>query len=377
MTGLTFRDVSKQFGATVAVDRLSLDVAEGEFVALVGPSGCGKTTSLRMLAGLEEVTSGRVFVGHRDVTALAARDRNLAMVFQSYALYPHLTVAENIGFALSLQGLPKAVIAARVQQAADRLAIGHLLDRRPKALSGGQRQRVAVARCIVREPAAFLFDEPLSNLDARLRGTARIEIARLQKSLGITTLYVTHDQVEAMTMADRVVLMDAGRIRQSGAPMDLYHQPVDVFVAAFLGSPGMNLLAAEVRSDGAGLSVHAAGIEVPLAPGAAVVPGPATLGLRPEALERAEATAGRTAVHGFVLHVEHLGAETLVQVALRQAPDTILTARIPGGWAVRPPEAVALTADTAALHLFDAAGRAVRGAFATSARAAPARRALA
>ena len=377
MTGLSFRDVTKQFGATTAVDRFTLDVSEGEFVALVGPSGCGKTTSLRMLAGLEAASSGRMFVGSRDVTDLPARDRDLAMVFQSYALYPHLTAAENIGFSLSLKGLAKSDIADRVSRAADRLDIGHLLERRPKELSGGQRQRVAVARCIVREPAAFLFDEPLSNLDAKLRGTARVEIARLQKALGITTLYVTHDQVEAMTMADRVVLMDAGRIRQIGAPMELYHKPVDLFVAAFLGAPAMNLLAGDIRRDSAGLVFAMAGLEVPLPIGTNCAPGPATLGLRPEALERQAPSPGRITVEGIATHIEQLGAETLVQFALRDAPDAALTARVPGGWSVRPWDAVTLTADQAALHLFDMAGAAVPLSFAQSGQAHVSQRALA
>lgn len=369
MSGLSFQDVSKRFGAATVVDRFSLDVAEGEFVALVGPSGCGKTTSLRMLAGLEEASAGRLMVGARDVTDLPARDRNLAMVFQSYALYPHLTAAENIGFALSLQGLNKATIQDRVQRAADRLGIGHLLGRRPKELSGGQRQRVAVARCIVREPAAFLFDEPLSNLDAKLRGTARVEIARLQKSLGITTLYVTHDQVEAMTMADRVVLMEAGRIRQIGTPMDLYHHPVDLFVATFLGSPAMNLLPGEVQHAGGDVRLIVAGLDLRLAATVRCAPGPVTLGLRPEALERVPPGPDRIGMSGVVEHVEHLGAETLVQFALQGAPDATMTARVPGGWAVRLGEPVTLSVALAALHLFDATGSAVPRHFAGSAQA--------
>ncbi len=359
MSGLSFHDVSKRFGQATVVDRFTLNVAEGEFVALVGPSGCGKTTSLRMLAGLEEASAGRVMVGARDVTDLPARERNLAMVFQSYALYPHLTAAENIGFALSLQGLGKATIKDRVQRAADRLGIGHLLGRRPKELSGGQRQRVAVARCIVREPAAFLFDEPLSNLDAKLRGTARIEIARLQKSLGITTLYVTHDQVEAMTMADRVVLMEAGRIRQIGTPMDLYHHPVDLFAATFLGSPAMNLLPGEVRHADGEIRFLSAGLDLRLAGTVRCAPGQVTLGLRPEALERLPPGPNRIAISGIVEHVEHLGAETLVQFAVQGAPGTVMTARVPGGWAVRAREPVALSAAQTALHLFDATGAAV------------------
>ncbi|MFN3643250.1 MAG: ABC transporter ATP-binding protein [Gemmobacter sp.] len=361
MQGLAFDGISKRFGDTVAVDGLSLTIAPGEFVALVGPSGCGKTTSLRILAGLEEASGGRVFVDGRDVTDLPARDRNLAMVFQSYALYPHLTAAENIGFALSLRGVPRAQIVERVRSAADRLGIAHLLHRRPKELSGGQRQRVAVARCIVREPAAFLFDEPLSNLDAKLRATARVEIAKLQKGLGITTLYVTHDQVEAMTMADRVVLMDGGRIRQAGAPMELYHNPCDLFVATFLGAPPMNLLPADVTAEGGQSALHVGGATLALAGG--IAPGPATVGIRPEALALGEGAGGGLTLAGRVQHVEHLGAETLVEVAVGGLAAghaaVTLTARLPGTRAIARGEGAVLSAAPEALHLFDDAGRAV------------------
>jgi ABC-type sugar transport system ATPase subunit len=353
MTSLAFSRITKRFGDTVAVDDLTLTVEPGSFVALVGPSGCGKTTSLRILAGLEEATSGQVLVDGRDVTDLPPQDRNLAMVFQSYALYPHMTAAENIGFSLTLRGVPRAEVAARVQAAADRLGIGHLLHRRPKELSGGQRQRVAVARCIVREPAAFLFDEPLSNLDAKLRATARVEIAKLQKGLGITTLYVTHDQVEAMTMADRVVLMDGGRIRQAGAPLDLYHRPRDLFVATFLGAPPMNLLPGAVAVEDGAPVLRAAGLALRLA--AEVAPGPVTLGVRPEALEPGSGAGGLT-LEGPVAHVEQLGAETLVELAGGERP---VIARLRGTQAVAPGARVRLSAPLAALHLFDAAGDAI------------------
>ena len=354
MTSLAFAHVTKCFGDTLAVDDLTLTVESGSFVALVGPSGCGKTTSLRILAGLEEATSGQVLVDGRDVTDLAPQDRNLAMVFQSYALYPHMTAAENIGFALTLRGMPRAAVAARVQAAADRLGIGHLLHRRPKALSGGQRQRVAVARCIVREPAAFLFDEPLSNLDAKLRATARVEIAKLQKGLGITTLYVTHDQVEAMTMADRVVLMDGGRIRQAGAPLDLYHRPRDLFVATFLGAPPMNLMPGSVAIEHGAPVLRAAGLALRLQPG--VAPGPVTLGLRPEALEPGSGAGGVT-FEGPVAHVEQLGAETLVELA--ETGDRPVIARLRGTQPLARGTRVSLSAPLAALHLFDAEGVAI------------------
>ncbi|MEE3101313.1 MAG: ABC transporter ATP-binding protein, partial [Pseudomonadota bacterium] len=282
MARIALSNLTRRFGEAVAVDGLDLEIADGEFVVLVGPSGCGKTTTLRMLAGLEPISAGRVEIDGADVTALPARERNLAMVFQSYALYPHMSVEENIGFALRLAGRSKSETAAAVAAAAGRLEIGHLLARRPRELSGGQRQRVAVARCIVREPHAFLFDEPLSNLDARLRGAARVEISRLQAQLGMTTLYVTHDQVEAMTMAHRIVLMEGGRIRQQGAPMELYERPADLFVAGFLGAPAMNLVPGVVEPGPGGPLFRAAGLAVPAPAGAPE--GPATLGLRPEAL---------------------------------------------------------------------------------------------
>ncbi|ARO14890.1 iron(III) transport system ATP-binding protein [Ketogulonicigenium robustum] len=366
MSGIVFSNITKRFGQTVAVESLNLEIAEGEFVALVGPSGCGKTTSLRMLAGLEDVSEGQIFVDGRDVTNLGPSERDLAMVFQNYALYPHMTVAGNIGFSLQLSGLGRDALNDRVKNAADLLGIGHLLDRRPKQLSGGQRQRVAVARCIVRQPAAFLFDEPLSNLDAKLRGTARVEIAKLQKNLGITTLYVTHDQVEAMTMADRVVLMEGGRIRQAGTPMDLYHHPKDLFVATFLGMPPMNLLKAEVAnvSGAPVLRWGAMNLELP-----GVATGAVTLGLRPERLVAGHVDGVALAFSGHVSHVERLGAETLVEFRLESGSASALTARLPGTRTIQIGEHISVSAPLDALHVFDETGAAV----ATS----PARRAAA
>ena len=362
MTGLAFEGVTKRFGDVVAVDNFSLDLREGEFVALVGPSGCGKTTSLRIMAGLEEASQGRVFVAGRDVTDIPSRDRNLAMVFQSYALYPHMTAAENIGFSLGLRRMPKAEIDQRVRRAADRLGIGHLLHRRPKELSGGQRQRGAVARCIVREPQAFLFDEPLSNLDAKLRGAARVEIAKLQKALGVTTLYVTHDQVEAMTMADRIVLMDGGRVRQAGPPMELYDHPRDLFVAAFLGSPPMNLVAGEIRGAGTAAEFVADGLRLVLPASAMANPGAVTLGVRPEDLSLATTDADdRVSFAGRVSHVEHLGAETLLELAVTGAAERKLVARLGGSRPLGVGASVSLSAPFDALHLFDADGVAYPG----------------
>lgn len=358
MAKLVFDNVSKRFDDVVAVDSFDLTIDEGEFVALVGPSGCGKTTSLRMLAGLETNSDGAMFVGEANVTRLAARDRNLAMVFQSYALYPHLTAAENIGFALTVKKMPKAEIGQRVQQAAERMGIAHLLHRRPKELSGGQRQRVAVARCIVREPAAFLFDEPLSNLDAKLRGTARMEITRLQKALGITTLYVTHDQVEAMTMADRIVIMESGRIRQIGAPIELYNNPCDLFVATFLGSPAMNVVSGTLTRDGSQMVFTAGGVSFPIAVGADCPEGPATLGVRPEQI-RAEPAGEEDGLDlpATVAHVERLGAETLVQFEVSGLAGLELTARLAGTPALSRGESRRFSLPSSALYLFDAHGK--------------------
>src|SRR4051812_4007744 len=247
MAGITYTSVHKRFpDGTLAVDDLDLEIPDGEFMVLVGPSGSGKSTALRMLAGLEESTDGEIRIGERVVDDLEPKDRDLAMVFQSYALYPHMTVAENMGFALKMQGVDRAQIAARVQAAAAKLGIEPLLGRRPRQLSGGQRQRVALGRAIVRDPAAFLMDEPLSNLDAKLRVEMRAYLASLHQELGTTTVYVTHDQTEAMTMGDRVAVMRDGRLAQCGAPQALYDQPEDLFVAGFMGSPAMNLLEARL-----------------------------------------------------------------------------------------------------------------------------------
>src|SRR3954470_9477253 len=247
MAEITLNNVSKRYpDGTIAVDRVNLDIADGEFVILVGPSGCGKSTLLRMIVGLEDISGGDVTIGGKQVNNLAPRDRNLAMVFQNYALYPHLSVRENIAFPLRMAKVPDAEVRQRVDEAARVLELGELLDRKPGALSGGQRQRVAMGRAIVREPEAFLFDEPLSNLDAKLRGQMRTEIARLQKRFGTTTVYVTHDQTEAMTLGDRVAVLRRGVLQQVGTPRELYNSPVNLFVAGFIGSPSMNFLPATI-----------------------------------------------------------------------------------------------------------------------------------
>ncbi|HEY5192906.1 MAG TPA: sn-glycerol-3-phosphate ABC transporter ATP-binding protein UgpC [Solirubrobacteraceae bacterium] len=308
-----------------AVSDLSLDVADGEFMVLVGPSGCGKTTTLRMVAGLEDISEGAVRVGERVVNDLSPRDRDMAMVFQNYALYPHMTVAENIGFALKLRKLPKEEIREKVEEAARILGLSEHLRRKPGQLSGGQRQRVAMGRAIVREPAVFLMDEPLSNLDAKLRVQMRAEISRIQRRLGVATLYVTHDQIEAMTMGDRVAVLSAGTLQQCDAPQALYDAPANLFVAAFIGSPAMNLYQAALDPDGGGVRVGKQMLELParqrddraLAPfrGEDVV-----VGIRPEDLSDATlltgATSERQHLVGTVELVEALGSEKLVHFRL-------------------------------------------------------------
>ncbi|GAB77838.1 carbohydrate ABC transporter ATP-binding protein, CUT1 family [Austwickia chelonae] len=287
-----------------SVDSLDLDIADGEFLVLVGPSGCGKSTSLRMLAGLEEVNSGRIYIDDRDVTELSPKDRDVAMVFQNYALYPHMSVADNMGFALKIAGVDKAEIRKRVEEAAKILDLTEYLERKPKALSGGQRQRVAMGRAIVREPKVFLMDEPLSNLDAKLRVQTRTQIASLQRRLGITTVYVTHDQVEAMTMGDRVAVLKDGLLQQCDSPRQMYDHPNNVFVAGFIGSPAMNLFDMDVVAGG--VSFGNATLAVDLGP----TPPPAgrvTLGVRPEDLEIADSGLPVT-----VEVVEELGADAYV-----------------------------------------------------------------
>ena len=287
MTSVVLESVRKSFGSLEVMKGVDLTVDAGEFCVFVGPSGCGKSTLLRIISGLETQTSGKVFIDSKDVTYAEPSERGIAMVFQSYALYPHLTVAENIGFGLSLARRPKAEIAERVKQTADILQLAHLLDRKPKALSGGQRQRVAIGRAIIRNPKVFLFDEPLSNLDASLRSQMRIELTELHAKLGATMIYVTHDQVEAMTMADKIVVLNGGQIEQVGTPMTLYNNPATPFVAGFIGSPKMNLFEGEI----------------------AAREGCKTYGIRPEHVALSS-TEGKW--QGKVRHIERLGADTVV-----------------------------------------------------------------
>ena len=332
--------VEKWYGDAQVIKGVDLAVAPGEFVVFVGPSGCGKSTLLRMIAGLEETSRGRILVQGRDATAEPPARRGLAMVFQSYALYPHLSVRENVGFPLRAAGLPKDEIARRVAEAARALRLDDYLDRRPKDLSGGQRQRVAIGRSIVREPVAFLFDEPLSNLDAALRVEMRYEIAKLHQQLGAAMIYVTHDQIEAMTLADRIVVLEAGRIAQVGTPRELYRHPRSLFVAQFIGSPRMNVF------------------PVGAAPALAAPPGAATLGVRPEHLRLT--TAGRGALRGTVDVLEYLGADAFVIVDCGSAGR--VTARMAGEVDLGPGKPVSLDPEPGTLHAFDHAGMALRPA---------------
>jgi multiple sugar transport system ATP-binding protein len=340
---MNLRDLKKTYGRTEILKGIDLTVASEEFVALVGPSGCGKSTLLRIIAGLEGVTSGSILIDGRDVTHLPPKERDVAMVFQNYALYPHLTVEANMGFSLKLRRKSKALIAEKVQTAAKILELEGLLDRFPGQLSGGQRQRVATGRAIVRDPALFLFDEPLSNLDAKLRVEMRTQIKALHQRLRVTTIYVTHDQIEAMTMADRVVVMRAGEIEQQGAPLDLYDRPANAFVAGFLGSPSMNFLSGCIRNNAFELPD---GTQLPLSTAAAAHDGRSVkLGVRPEDIE-----------------IGHEGPAAMVEVVEPTGPDTQILARLGGSdvtillrrrAVVKPGEPVKLSMDSSRIHLFD------------------------
>jgi ABC-type sugar transport system ATPase subunit len=328
MASVTYDRVTKRFDGTVAVQDFTVQVADGEFLVLVGPSGCGKSTALRMLAGLEEITEGRILIGERAVNNLAPGARDVAMVFQSYALYPHMTVYDNLAFGLRNKRMPKDEVDRRVRRAAEILDLGKLLKRKPKQLSGGQRQRVALGRAIVREPAAFLMDEPLSNLDAQLRVATRAEILKLQRDLGTTTIYVTHDQVEAMTMGDRIAVMRDGLLQQIGTPEQLYMRPQNVFVAGFIGSPAMNLVPSEVVDAGGGR----------------------VAGFRPEHVELGAGRGDALTFTATVEVVEYLGDEQLVHLTRK---DTPLQAKLPVEERVQPGDEVTLSIPRDKLHLFD------------------------
>ena len=341
MGAIELRAVEKWFGETRVIHGVDLEIGDGEFVIFVGPSGCGKSTLLRMIGGLEETSRGAIVIDGRDVTAEPPSKRGLAMVFQSYALYPHMSVRENMGFGLKTAGAPRAEIDAKVDEAARALKLEDYLDRRPKALSGGQRQRVAIGRSIVRDPTAFLFDEPLSNLDAALRVEMRYEIAKLHQSLDTTMIYVTHDQVEAMTLADRIVVLEFGRIAQAGTPRELYERPANLFVAQFIGSPKMNVWSLA--------DAPPRGLETP--------PGAVSVGARPEHLRLGP--PGEGTLDATVDVLEYLGADSFV-IADAGAAGRI-TVRTQETVGLRPGQAVGLALDPARAHLFDADGRAIGG----------------
>ena len=347
MAEVSIRDLRKAYGGLEVVHGVNVDISDGQFVVLVGPSGCGKSTLLRMIAGLEGITSGQIAIGDRVVNNLAPAERDIAMVFQNYALYPHKTVAANMGFALKMARMDKAEIAARVARAADILGLDPYLGRYPRELSGGQRQRVAMGRAIVRNPKVFLFDEPLSNLDAKLRVQMRSEIRELHQRLRTTTVYVTHDQIEAMTMADRIVVMRDGHIAQIGAPLELYDRPANVFVAGFIGSPAMNLITGTARRDGSGARIEAEGMALP----APVVPGlnegrQVTWGIRPEHFDLAD-----SGLAASVVVVEPTGSETHVLLRFG-GHDAVAVFR--DRHAFQPGQVVHLAPRIELVHLFDA-----------------------
>jgi multiple sugar transport system ATP-binding protein len=402
MAEITFDNVSKTYGdGFLAVSDLNLDVQDGEFVVFVGPSGCGKTTALRMIAGLEEVSEGDIRIGDRVVNNLPPGKRDVAMVFQNYALYPHMTVAENIGFALKLRKVPKAEARKRITDTAEIIGLTDHLDRKPRQLSGGQRQRVAMGRAIVREPQVFLMDEPLSNLDAKLRVQMRAEILRIQRQLRVTTVYVTHDQVEAMTMGDRVAVLRRGVLQQFDEPQRLYLQPANMFVASFIGSPAMNMLEAKLERDGDGLvcRVGSATLKLPASvlsarPALAGYAGRSiAVGIRPEALDHAGRTNGGDGdrLRGIVRVVEALGPEQLAHVEVEAKPvlaeevieglvdleqadelaeilpdaegdQTTLIARLDASASVRPDDVIELSVDLPKLHFFELESGATIGA---------------
>ena len=345
MATVTLQNVRKSFDRTEVIHGVDLEIADGEFVVFVGPSGCGKSTLLRLIAGLEDVTSGAIRIGERDVTDVEPAKRGVSMVFQSYALYPHMTVYRNIAFGLTLAKTARETVDQRVRAVADMLQIGDLLERRPRELSGGQRQRVAIARALVREPEVFLFDEPLSNLDAALRAQTRVELARMHEEISKTMIFVTHDQVEAMTLADRLVVLNAGRVEQVGPPTELYHRPRSRFVAGFLGSPQMNFLPAEIAgsearlADGVRLTIRQPGLS-----------GAATLGIRPEDLELAD----EGPMAGKVALVEELGEARSIHVALGDGTMVVLRDR-----SASPPRrgaSVRLRPAAEKWHVFDREG---------------------
>jgi len=359
MATVTFEHVWKKYGDVTAVKDLNLDIQDEEFLVLVGPSGCGKTTALRMVAGLEEITEGTLKIGDRVVNDLAPKDRDVAMVFQSYALYPHMNVFDNLAFGLKLRKIPKAEIDRRVRETAATIELSNLLDRKPKQLSGGQRQRVALGRAIVREPAVFLMDEPLSNLDAKLRVQTRAEIARQHQRLRTTIVYVTHDQVEAMTMGDRIAVMNFGVLQQIGAPQDLYERPVNKFVAGFIGSPAMNFINVTPSTQDGKTVLKDSAVEIPLPDGLKAAVGESgtkelTAGIRPEHFEISDGNTNMgdgATIRAVTDVVEFLGNEELLHVTVG---DHDVVAIVDASRRVRPGDVLELFVPIAKIQLFDA-----------------------
>ncbi len=351
MAAVEIRNVAKSFGPTDIIRDVNIDVPDGAFVVLVGPSGCGKSTLLRMIAGLEDIDKGEISIGGRVINEVEPKHRDIAMVFQNYALYPHMTIAENMGFSLRLARQPKAEIDRRVGEAARILGLGDYLHRYPKQLSGGQRQRVAMGRAIVRQPQVFLFDEPLSNLDAKLRVQMRAELKDMHARFKTTTIYVTHDQIEAMTMADLIVVMRSGVVEQVGSPLDLYDYPANMFVGSFIGSPAMNFLAGTVRAVGGQVMLETAGgVRLPLdAEFARFVDRAATLGIRPEHLTLAEAGEG---LAGTIVSIEPTGSETFIVVQVGEDRISVLLRR---RLTASPGDPIWLAAQPGSAHLFDTA----------------------
>lgn len=361
MTGLVLKDIRKAYGQVKVLHGIDLEIKEGEFVVFVGPSGCGKSTLLRMIAGLEDITSGEMYIDGQRVNDVPPSKRGIAMVFQSYALYPHMTVYDNMAFGMRIAGESKEEIDRRVRSAANILQLGPYLDRLPKALSGGQRQRVAIGRAICRNPKVFLFDEPLSNLDAALRVATRIEIAKLNEQMADTTMiYVTHDQVEAMTLADRIVVLSAGKIEQVGPPLELYERPANLFVARFIGSPAMNIMPVTVIGTGAATQIKlkdGSEVTVDVATAATEQGKAASFGVRPEDLSIA--SDGEFLFEGHVEIVEALGEVTLLYVK-GPVEDEPVVVKLPGIVDVKKGQTLRFSADKTKLHLFDAAGQTYR-----------------
>jgi len=373
MAIVELKNVAKQYGSSGnnAVDNFNLVTRDGEFVVLVGPSGCGKSTTMRMIAGLERNTEGEILIGGRDVSQVPPKERDIAMVFQSYALYPHMSVAENMAFSLKLKKRPAEEIKAKVDEAAKTLGIEHLLERKPRELSGGQRQRVALGRAIVRSPQVFLMDEPLSNLDAKLRVDMRAEIVKLHKRLKVTTFYVTHDQVEAMTMGERIVVMKDGEIQQIDTPINLYEYPANRFVAGFIGNPSMNFLRGTLADGVIGGEGYRLTLDAAHQAAVASHHGDIWVGIRPEHLRLADEDGPNNRLEGTVEVVETLGAVTMVQLAVGE---TTITAQLPGHRQIAIGDSLSLACDSDKLHLFDvdsdrAIGREPAAASSTAAEA--------